>query len=167
MEQSKIVKIFESIRDIPYSIPLAYEEKDNCCTGKNKRLLNFLEGEGYKARWRVCSFRWSDIKLPDDVLSKPHDDESTHAYLEVNIGGKWVPVDATWDNSLAKIFSINEWDSISATEVAVPCIELFTPEQSSEIIESETKEVVEEDLSKNGEFYKALNDWLESVRQAN
>ena len=43
-----LVSIFESIRDIPYRIPLKWDEEDNCCSGKHERLLKLLTDQGYK-----------------------------------------------------------------------------------------------------------------------
>lgn len=156
---------FLAIRDIPYSIPLAYGEVDHCCSGKNKMLKEALEALGYQVRWRVCTFRWSSIELPEEVTAASHDDNSTHAYLEFLVENEWRAVDATWDKGLEPIFSIEEWDGVSATGVAVKPVEVYSPEKSQEIMNDDSKETIELDLAINEKFYKAFNTWLEEVRK--
>lgn len=161
---NNIKKAFIEIRDIPYSIPLFYGAEDKCCTGKHKKLFEILKKEGFDVRWRVCTFKWSDMQLPEKVSINQHDDNSTHAYLEVMIDGDWKKVDATWDKSLSTILPVNEWDSFSDTQIAVSVISIFSPEESLSIINNENKQVVEADLEINGKFYQAFNEWLEETR---
>jgi len=51
-----LISTFESIRDIPYRIPLKWGEEDNCCSGKHEKLFNLLKKNGYEVRYRVCVF---------------------------------------------------------------------------------------------------------------
>jgi hypothetical protein len=161
---NNLQKVFIEIRDIPYSIPLAYGAEDRCCAGKHKKFFEILKKDGYDVRWRVCSFKWSAMSLPKNLLIIPHDDNSTHAYLEIVVDGEWKKVDATWDKFLKRILSINEWDGISDTKIAVPVILTYSPEESLSIMEDEGREIVEADLKVNGSFYKAFNNWLEEAR---
>ena len=164
---NNLQKVFIEIRDIPYGIPLAYGTEDRCCAGKHKKFLEILKKDGYDVRWRVCTFKWSTMSLPENLLTVPHDDNSTHVYLEVMVGGEWKKVDATWDKPLENILPVNEWDGLSDTKIAVPVISTYSPEESFSIMEGESKEIVEADLEVNGSFYKALNAWLEEVRLKN
>lgn len=159
-----IVDMFNKVRDIPYRIPLTSTEEDRCCSGKMKQLKQMLEQAGYQARYRICEFRWSDIPLPNEVSEVPHEDLVTHVYLEVKINGSWVIVDPTWDSGVKSVLPVNEWDGKSDTQVAVPVLKTYGLKKSLEVIKSENKEVIEADLAKNGEFYKAFNSWLEKVR---
>jgi hypothetical protein len=159
-----IISNFESIRDIPYRIPLRWDEEDACCSGKSEKLYNLLTKKGCKVRYRVCAFLWSSLNLPPEIEKIPHDDDCTHAYLEINIEGVWKILDATWDKKLKGIFHINEWDGKSDTEIAVKPIQTFTPERSLEIVLDQTEEVIKKDLKINGEFYKAFNEWLDKIR---
>lgn len=161
---NKLIEIFKEIRDVPYKIPLSFTEPNNCCSGKNARLLSELRKLGYEARWRVCRFAWGILRLPQEVNSLPHDDLSTHAYLEVKLDREWKIVDATWDSALSDILPVMEWDGISNTKVAVESIEMFSLERSEEIMRSENEKIFFEDMERNGIFYKAFNDWLERVR---
>ena len=159
------INAFDSIRDISYQIPLAWGEEDKCCSGKHEKLLKILTKQGYKVRYRVCVFLWnSPRKLPLKLEKIPHDNDCTHTYLEVYLGGKWRVLDATWDKGLRKLFPINEWDGKSSTKLAVKSIKIFSPKKSLRIVKNQTKKIIEEDLKRNGKFYAAFNKFLEEKR---
>jgi len=155
-----IIKAFNSVKDVPYRIPLSSEEEDHCCSGKHKRLKDLLKG--YKTRYRICDFKWSSLDLPERVKIVKHDDDCTHMYLEVFLDGKWVVVDATWDKGLSRVFEINEWDGKTDTKIAVIPTNIYSPGKSLEILNAEN---IEEDLGRNGDFYEAFNEWLEDIRK--
>lgn len=159
-----IIEVFKAVRDMPYRIPLTLGEDDFCCSGKHKILKDLLGERGFEARYRVCSFLWSSVNLPSKVSDIPHDDVSSHAWLEVSIDGEWVTVDATWDIGIKNIFYVNEWDGKSNMETAVKPLEIFTPRKSAYIMNSENDEAILSDLKINGEFYKAFNNWLAENR---
>lgn len=159
------ISTFNQIRDVPYYIPLTLNEKDRCCAGKHKMLKAKLEEAGLATRYRVCLFCWSALKLPPELLAIPHDDDCTHVFLEIKIDGRWVKVDATWDSGVKKILPVNNWDGRSDTPLAVPAIEIFSPEKSERIMRTGSDEKTLADLRVNGRFYQAFNKWLEVNRQ--
>jgi hypothetical protein len=160
-----LVREFLRVRDLPYIIPLAPSDPDLTCVGKHEQFKVFLETNHLPVRWRVCRFRWSDLPLPERVRAFPHEDRATHAYLEVFVEGSWIPVDLTWDDRLASIFPIANWDGHSATILAVPAQSVFSPEESLMLVQPEDEAKSRaEDLAKNGEFLSALNQWLAEVR---
>jgi len=161
----KIVKIFESVRDIPYKIPLSYEEEDNCCSGKSDKLFDLLVKEGYKVRYRVCLFLWEDLSLPEEVRKISHDKDCTHTYLEIYLKGGWKILDSAWDIGLKDIFEVNNWDGKSGTKIALDPIKIFSPEKSLSIVKDQTKKVIDDDLSRNKKFYKKFNEWLDRIRK--
>lgn len=158
------VQLFNSIRDIPYRIPLNSSEEDRCCNGKVKQLKKLLEAEGYQARYRVCEFKWSDMLLPLFVTAIPHEDFSTHVYLEVFINGKWVVVDPTWDIQIKSILPVNEWDGITDTQIAVTPLKIYSLKKSKKIMERGELEQPDKYWVEDLEFCKSFNQWLESVR---
>ena len=160
-----LISAFNSVRDIPYRIPLKWRQKDDCCSGKHKKLFNLFTRMGYPVRYRVCVFLWSNLNLPSELKKIPHDDDCTHVYLEINIKGKWKILDATWDKGLKNIFHVNEWDGKSDTEIAVKPIKIFTPQKSLKIASNQNKETIDNDLKINGDFYKSFNEWLEKMRK--
>lgn len=162
-----LISLFNSVRDIPYKIPLKWNEQDNSCSGKHEKLFNLLIENDYDVRYRVCVFLWSSLNLPQKLEKIPHDNDCTHTYLEIKINGSWKILDATWDSGLKSLFHINEWDGKSNTEIALKPIKIFTPKKSIEIINNQNEEVIKKDLQINGEFYKAFNSWLEGRRNEN
>jgi len=160
-----LISTFESIRDIPYRIPLKRGEEDDCCMGKHERLLNLLKKDGYGVRYRVCAFLWSDLNLPPELKTVPHDEDGTHAYLEIKLGDEWKILDASWDIGLKGIFHINKWDGKSDTEIAVKPTKIFTPQKSLDIIKNQNEEEIRKELKINGEFYKGFNEWLDKHRK--
>jgi hypothetical protein len=164
---ANLVALFREAQSVHYRIALTPNEPDCSCTGKNRKLKLALEEQGLATRWRVCTFKWSDVGIPHEVASVPHDANCTHAYLEVLIGKDWKKVDATWEPALGNILPVTEWDGVSDTKIAVPSISTFSPEESAQIIADETKDAIEKDLKVNGAFYAAFNSWLERARQTN
>lgn len=162
MNKKLAIEKFEQVRDIPYRIPLSASERDDCCSGKHILLLEGLTTLGYNCRYRVCTFKWSDLDLPRELLDIPHENSSTHVYLEVLIKGEWKVVDATWDSPLSKILTVNTWDGETDTQIAVPAIDIYSVEKSNEIMATDDND--EDDLRKNGKFYQGFNEWLESYR---
>lgn len=156
--------VFKNIRDIPYSIPLNTNEEDNCCSGKMLQLKKFLDSHDYISRYRICRFRWSDMSLPERVLRVPHEDNSTHVYLEVFLNGHWINIDPTWDIWLNKIFTISNWDWVNSTEIAVKSLELLDDIESQAVMENLSIEETIKDLSINWEFYSVFNDYLKEIR---
>lgn len=156
---------FRRIRDIPYSIPLTFDEEDRCCTGKAKQLLAFLHANHVEARYRVCTFKWSDMPLPVSVVAVPHEDASTHVYVEAKINNIWIDLDATWDSGLRSVLPVNDWDGHSSTAIAVPVQSLLSHEESTRIMAMESRESFDSDITVNGAFYQALNKWFANVRE--
>lgn len=162
-----IISIFNQIRDIPYKIPISLNKIDNCCSGKHIRLKKLLEHKNYQVRYRVCSFSWTSMNLPSKVLGVPHEDLSTHVYLEVLIGNEWLIMDATWDSKLKSFFYINDWNNKDNNKIAVVPIETFSIKKSLNIMKNTDEKEILSDLKINGEFYKAFNNWLIEIRKNN
>ena len=161
----ELIKIFESVRDIPYRIPLSLEEEDNCCSGKHEKLLRILKERGYEVRYRVCVFLWSSLSLPKDLKKISHSGKSSHIYLEIKLDGVWRILDATWDKGLKGLFHVSEWDGKSNTEIAVKPVKIFSAEETTKVVKMENDEIsIKRDLEANGKFYEAFNKWLEKNR---
>jgi len=165
MNKKLATRKFEEVRDIPYNIPLKTSDRDDCCSGKHTLLLKELAKLGYNCRYKACKFEWSSLNLPKELLDLPHENESTHVFLEFKVNNLWKIVDATWDKPLSKILPVNSWDGESDTQIAVPVIDIFSTEKSHEIMTSDINST-EEDLRKNGIFYKRFNEYLESIRSS-
>jgi hypothetical protein len=159
----KIEEIFESIRDIPYRIPLSLEDASVDCDKKHKMLAEALTKEGFTVRFRVCSFLWSKQSIPKEILDIPHVDTCEHLFLEIFRDGQWDILDISWDKGLQKVFTICEWDK-KDNALALVYIEMYPPDYSKPLTHNESEESFLEDIYTSGKFYDALNKWLEQVR---
>jgi ribosomal protein S18 acetylase RimI-like enzyme len=169
MKIDNLIEIFNQVRDIPYRIPLSLDETEGeyggSCLYKVELLKKLLEEKDLKCRYRVCSFLWSELNLPEAVIKAQHNDNAEHVWLEVLIQNKWVILDPSWDIGLTRIFSINSWDGISDTKPAVKPIEIFDVDTSAAMMKFDDYEgELVKDLAVNSEFYKALNDYFETIR---
>jgi hypothetical protein len=165
-----LIDIFNQVRDIPYRIPLALDETKGgehggSCLYKVELLKKLLEAECLECRYRICTFLWSQLNIPEEVMKAEHNDSGEHVWLEVLINNKWIILDPTWDIGLTRIFSINSWDGISDTKPAVKSIEILDVSASADIMNFDNyEEAFLEDLTINGKFYKALNTYLDQIR---
>lgn len=164
-----VKKVFYQVRDIPYRTPLSLDETEGehggSCLYKVELLKKLLEAEGLECRYRIGTFLWSQLNLPDEIIKAEHNDNGEHVWLEVWINNKWIILDPSWDIGLAKVFSINSWDGISDTELSVKLIEILDVSASADIMNFDNyEEAFLEDLAINGEFYKALNKYFDKIR---
>ncbi len=157
-------KRFNMIRDIPYRIALSDDEENCSCVGKNRKLIELFEKDNIPVRWRICTFAWSDLGVPEKVLSLNTLDNPTHAYLEIAYNNDWTVVDATWDKGLSSVFPVNEWSDIPNMNIAVPEIEICSVERSADIMRLVDAGKIKTDFGELGGFYRELNKWLEEVR---
>lgn len=160
------ISSFNKVRNIPYYISVG-KEKNFDCSAKVEMLKKLL---GLKSRSIICEFNWEDLKLPEDTLRLYHENPEHHEFLEVYIPEreKFVIVDPTWDHGLKSIFSINEWDGLSDTKIAVPAKKIYSPEESKKLIKkfNEPSEI-KVYLDKNKSFIVKLNKYFKSVRFSN
>lgn len=164
------IKVFNSVRDIPYYIAIGAEQ-DYCCSTKATILQKLLHSLGIQSRPIVCVFNWSDSRIPLEILKLFREKDEKHAYLEVKIPetGKWVKIDPTWDIKLDKIFPIAQWDGLHATVLAVKSIKTYSAQESQKLLleeGNEIKEEIEKFMIRNKEFYIQLNKWLGENRQS-
>lgn len=164
-----LIEIFHQVRDIPYRIPLSLDETEGeyggSCLYKFELLKSLLEAEGLECRYRIGIFLWSQLNLPEKIMKAKHNDRGEHVWLEVCINNKWIILDPSQDIGLAGIFSINYWDGISDTKLAVNPIEILDVITSADIMDFDNyEEAFLADLEINGEFYKALNIYFDQIR---
>ena len=160
-ETNELVKIFNSVRDIPYRLSLSLDEEDHCCLGKHTILYNLLKEKGCEVRYQICDFLWSSLNFPKEVKEIPHEDPCGHLYLEIKIKNKWKVLDATWDKGLEDILPVNYWDGKSETKIGVKPTRIYKP---CIVEERADKATFKKEMEINGEFYKAFNEWLEKKR---
>ena len=130
-----MVSIFEHIRDIPYSInfPLPDPETSpeqlivegkGSCGPKHYLLAEMFRKLNLSVVYATIAFSWNDpdIHYPSGLRKQaallP---VAYHLACRVQIGCRWILVDATWDPPLIKAgFPVNNyWDGYSETRCAV------------------------------------------------
>lgn len=157
------IRLFKIVREIPYYAAVG-EEQDYSCSTKGEILQRLLR---LQSRYRICEFRWEDLKLPQEILKYYQEDPEYHQFLEIQIPEtkKWIIVDPTWDSGLKKILPVNDWDGIHDTEIAVPTKKIYSPTESEELIKRFNRQnYVEAYIRKNKEFLIALNKYFRRLR---
>ena len=159
--KTEAIKRFEEIRNIPYHISIDGEKGYNC-ENKAKMLVEELKRLGFEARIRVGLFCWSTLDLPVEVSQVSHDDDCSHMFVDFkNSDGNWVSIDPTWNPELEEAgFKIAYWDGEKSTDLAIECHTILLPEESEKYLQ---KIDYVSDLQRNGEFYKALNAYCDSL----
>ena len=132
-----MTSIFYHIRDIPYSIVSGSRFHDALCAGEllleNGRGFcapkHYLLAEMYKRLnvpvvFATFPFLWNDpkIRYPPELRKLASGlPVAYHLACRVQIGCRWVLVDATWDPPLGSVgFPVNEyWDGYADTRCAV------------------------------------------------
>lgn len=163
MDINTIKPIFERIRDIPYRIPLTFEERNDACVGKHFLLMDELEKLGFKTRWAECTFDWLNAGVPEEIVNIPHAQPDYHVWLEVLVDDKWETLDATWDIGLKNILPINTWEQFGNIQPAVPVIDMIPYNEI--VVTREPPEDYREILEQDRPFLNALNNWLEESRE--
>ena len=168
MDPKERIRIFNTIRDIPYRIPLSLEEikeNDSSCIGKSKLLYDRFS-EFYPVRYRLYQFFWSQMDLPADIAEKINDDEGHHCVLEIKINSNWITLDPSWDEPLNSLLNINYWNGISDTAVSVYYTQKMSVKDSQKKFANEftdSHKRLHDDIV-NYEFYDELNTIFEQIR---
>ena len=160
-KDDKVIDLFESVRNIPLRMPESLKEDDCRCWGKHRALKRALEEAGYKSKFVVCFFKWSEQNLPEEIIKIKHADEDYHLFLKVKVHGDYFVVDASNDSKLPEY---NSWDSLHDCILAVKPIKIFNFEESKVLEKKETEEFPER-FKENKKFYKALNKFFGKIRK--
>jgi transglutaminase-like putative cysteine protease len=182
--KSARISIYQHIRDIPYSIVSELRDpktgpaglirmNKGSCVPKHFLMALMMSELGLGVKYVSYLFDWNDpaIKFPPDIKKVVKNMPITaHLATKVNIDGRWVLVDATYDLALKKAgFPVNEsWDGVSDTKNAVIPIEEVVHESLQERLSFAGKRVGEytdKERSAYAEFAKRLNYWLEELRR--
>jgi hypothetical protein len=120
----KIVELFEQVQKIPYQVSQYNEEvidhslEKGDCRHKHFLLKKLLQQEGFEVKETKVVFDWKDISIPTEILGiLKAGTVWDHDSLQVNVDGRWIRVDCTWNPELkGKGFPVTEnWDGVSDT----------------------------------------------------
>ena len=161
-QRRRMVDSFEQIRDLPYHISIAGEQDFSCVT-KSQLLHEALKEIGVQSRFVTCSFYWSRLDLPRELMKLPHDGLAYHQFLEVQVpeSGTWVDVDPTWDSKLARILPVAHWDGKSSTTCAVPILRRWYEDEKEYLVDARENCFDR----KTARFMEAFNSFLASARR--
>ena len=170
------VALFEHVRDIPYSYPASRDPEEvlqsgvGTCSGKHYLLGELYRRLGLRVRNMICSHRFNESPLPfpDDMQAMLRRDEivDMHDYLQIELGGDWIDIDATWERGLRDFgFPVNEdWDG------QAPMLLSVVPDENL-VVDGEAVRTKEEMLAKlsprqrslRKQFLDALNRWMSEL----
>lgn len=182
--KSARISIYQHIRDIPYAIVPELRDprtgpagmitmNKGSCVPKHFLMAAMMSELGLPVKYVSYLFDWNDpaIKFPP-MLKKivKNMPITAHLAIKVNIDGRWVLVDGTYDLPLKKGgFMVNEsWDGVSDTKNAVTPTQEIVHESLQERLLFSAKRVGEytdKERSAYAEFTKKLNYWLEELRR--
>lgn len=173
--RSRIV-LFEKVRDIPYAYPTSRDPVEvltnsrGSCSGKHYLLGEMYRRLGLPARHLICSHRFNEspIVFPEEMQETLRKNEivDLHDYLQVEVDGLWVDVDATWEAGLRAFgFPVNEdWDGKSPMALSVVAEELTFVERDPERQkEAMLSKLTPRQRTLRSQFLEALNDWVQEL----
>lgn len=170
------VAVFERARDIAYAYPASRDPLEvlrlqrGSCSGKHYLLGALFRLMGVPVRHMICTHRFNEspIVFPEPMqhLLEKNEIVDCHDYLQIEIDGQWVDVDATWERGLREFgFPVNEdWDGRS------PMVLSVVPEDLA-IVERDPERLKEELLSRltprqralRRQFLEALSKWVQEL----
>ncbi len=156
-----VIKIFNTIRDIPYHCPESLGDSDYRCWGKNRLLFYELKKNGYEVRYRVCDFDWFEQKIPKEITSKAPNKIDRHLFVEVKLDDRWTILDCSNDSMLP---SFNNWDGKSDCDIAVKYSKIYSTEES-EMLERQERENFQTNFFSLQELYVSINKFFDQIRK--
>ncbi len=165
MDHIEAKRIFLEIQSRPYAVSTQVGVAANNCFFKGVELLQRLAILGYDVRGRVGETYWDENLIPSDVIrlySYKH--LVTHFFVEINLDGKWIALDPSYDPPLAKSgFPVTQWGD---NKICFPITKLYTQQEQIAYLESwNNAEYGKAYFMENADFLKAFNDWIAIKRQ--
>lgn len=172
------VVLFERVRDIPYTYPASRDPEDvirqgrGSCSGKHYLLGELYRRLGLRVRNMICSHRFNESPLPfpDEMQGMLRRDEivDVHDYLQIDIDGTWVDIDATWEKGLRDFgFPVTEdWDGSSSMVLSVvPDEHIQVDREPARVKEELLATLSPRQRSLRKRFLEALSRWVLDLEQ--
>jgi hypothetical protein len=170
------ISLFERVRDLPYEYPASRNPLEvlqrgrGSCSGKHYLLGELYRRMGVGVRHMMCTHRFNESPLPfpDDMQEVLRRNEilDVHDYLQIQVNGEWLDVDATWEIALREFgFPVtDEWDGDSSMLLTV------NPDEHH-VVEGDPGKLKEEMLSRltprqralRKQFLEALGRWVNDL----
>ncbi len=172
---SRIV-LFEKVRDLAYAYPTSRDPVEvlrasrGSCSGKHYLLGALYRELNLPARHMICSHRFNEspIGFPEQMQDMLRKNEivDLHDYLQIDVNGTWVDVDATWQVELRAFgFPVNEeWDGKTPMALSVVPDELTPVENDPERQkEAMLARLTPRQRTLRKQFLEALNAWVQEL----
>lgn len=170
------IVLFERVRDLPYAYPTSRDPIEvlrasrGSCSGKHYLLGALYRELNLPVRHMICTHRFNEspIAFPEEMQDMLRKNEivDLHDFVQIDVGGNWVDVDATWQVALRAFgFPVNEeWDGTTAMALSVVPDELT-------LVESDPERQKEAMLAKltprqrtlRKQFLEELNQWVQEL----
>lgn len=170
------IALFENVRDIAYGYPASRDPLEvlqtsrGSCSGKHYLLGEFYRLLGVPTRHMICMHRFNEspIVFPEEMQEMLRKNEivDLHDYLQIEIDGGWVDVDATWEAGLRAFgFPVNEdWDGNTPMALSVVTEELTLVERDPERQkEAMLAKLTPRQRTLRKQFLEALNGWVQDL----
>jgi hypothetical protein len=170
------IVLFERVRDIAYAYPTSRDPVEvlqasrGSCSGKHYLLGALYRELNLPVRHMLCTHRFNEspIAFPEDMQAMLRKNEivDLHDYLQVEIDGTWVDVDATWQVELRAFgFPVNEdWDGKTPMALSVVPDELTHVESDPERQkEGMLAKLTPRQRTLRKQFLGALNGWIQEL----
>lgn len=166
------IRIFEHVRDIPYAYPASRDPVEvlttgrGSCSGKHRLLGELFDLLGLRSRHVICRHRFNEspIPFPEEMQAKLRKNEifDLHDFLQIEVDGDWVDVDATWAQGLRDFgFPVNEdWDGQSPMLLSVVPEDQQVVQDSERVKEEMLSRLTPRQRSLRLEFLKELSAWV-------
>jgi len=173
--RSRVV-LFERVREIPYVYPASRDPTDvlrngrGSCSGKHYLLGEMFRLLGLRVRHMICTHRFNESPLafpaPMQETLRKNEIVDLHDYLQIEVDGSWVDVDATWPQRLREFgFPVNEeWDGKRAMMLSVVAEDFAVAERDPERLKEELlSKLTPRQRTLRKQFLEALNSWVQEL----
>jgi hypothetical protein len=170
------VALFEHVRDIPYGYPASRDPVEvlrqhrGSCSGKHYLLGEMFRRLGLPVRHMICTHRFNESPLvfppPMQQMLERNEIVDLHDYLQVDLAGTWVDIDATWERGLREFgFPVNEeWDGCSSMLLSVVPEEVAVAERDPERRKEEMlSKLTPRQRALRKQFLEALCAWVQEL----
>ena len=167
------INLFERVRDIPYCFPASRDPAEvlragrGSCSGKHYLLGELYRLLGLPLRHMICMHRFNEspIAFPESMQDMLRKNEivDLHDYLQIQIDGAWIDIDATWERGLREFgFPVNEeWDGKRSMLLSVVPGENLLAEIDPERLKEELlSKLTPRQRTLRKQFLEGLSAWV-------
>lgn len=167
MNHSAAQKIYEEIRNEPYTVSTEFGIEAPNCYFKGIRLIKSLAELGYTVRGCVADIDWKDTIIPNEITSLiPSNIQERHFFVQVIINDQWVTLDPSIDPITAKLgFRMVDFNGDDRTCFNIG--KIYTHNEQIELLLNFAKKgVMENYFQQMNPFLVRVNEWFKTQRSS-